>query len=420
MASGGRSGPTTALHGGRAFALAILIYGIVVSGVTLPTPLYVTYQDRWDLSNASVTLLYSMYPVGVLVVLLLAGHWSDSVGRKAVLAVAITASALSSLCFLIAANFALLAIARTLTGVASGLVVSAANALLVELYPVDRRRHASLVSAGTNQLGLGAGALASAFLVEYAWEPTRTVFACHLAALAVGSACLRYVPETVMHRRRFTLRVQRLRLPESERSRFLAASLAAFAAFALCGLLAALAPAILRDQLGSDSPVFAGGAVFLIFAASGVSQIGWFRLRDVTALVSGLMLLVGSLGLITLGLATTSVALFLAGITAGGVAVGAVFMSSLAMVNAGASRERRSQATSTYFAITFSGLILPVVGTGLAADHLTQFQATTAFASVIGAVAAAAAISICAVNVRDKRRAVDVRSRTGAPQSEPG
>nr|MCW2729023.1 ymfD [Aeromicrobium sp.] len=76
----------------RQCALVVVVYAVVVAGVTLPTPLYVTYQERWALTNLAVTLLYALYPAGVLVVVLLAGHWSDRVGRRAVVAIALTCS----------------------------------------------------------------------------------------------------------------------------------------------------------------------------------------------------------------------------------------------------------------------------------------------------------------------------------------
>ncbi|MCW2793552.1 MAG: mdfA [Nocardioides sp.] len=385
----------------RQCALVVVVYAVVVAGVTLPTPLYVTYQERWALTNLGVTLLYALYPAGVLVVVLLAGHWSDSVGRRAVVAIALACSALSGLALLASTSVALVAAARLLTGLASGFVVNAANALLVELAVPARRRLASLVSTGTNQVGIGLGAGLSGLLVQYAWAPTRLVYAGHVMALGVAALCLRLVPETLPTTGRLSLRVPSLRFPARDRAEFLAASLASFSAFALCGLLAALAPAIVREQLGHDNAALAGGAVAAVFIASGTTQFAWARLPNRRTVLGGLAALVGGLAGMTGSLHGESFPLFALSAAVGGVGVGAVFMGSLATVNARAGGQGRGRITSTYFAITFSGLILPVLGTGLAADHLSQFQATAAFATGIGAVALLSAVLLLRVSASE-------------------
>lgn len=384
-------------EGRRAYGSVIGIYAVVLAGVTLPTPLYVAYQDQWLLTNGMVTLLYALYPIGVLAVLMTAGHWADLFGRRVVMTLALACSSLSAVTFLTASSPWVVATGRVLTGVASGFAVNGANALLVELASPARRRSASVLSSVVNQFGLAMGAAASAVLVQYAWAPTRLVFASHLAAMAVAAVLLRSVPETVVptHRvslRRRSLRFQSLQLPQARRGEFWAASLAAFTAFALCGLLAALAPTIVREELDTTNAIFGGGAVTLVFLASGLSQLGWMKLPDVPVLYTGAVLLVVALATMTGGVAGPSMLVFLMGVTFGGLAVGALFMSSLAIVNRAAEDERRGRVTATYFTSTFSGLVLPVVGTGVIADHLTQLQATGIFAAGISAIAVLSAV----------------------------
>src|ERR1700722_14713555 len=45
-------------------------------GTTLPTPLYVIYQEQWHFSSWLITLIYASYAAGVLTSLLLAGRSS--------------------------------------------------------------------------------------------------------------------------------------------------------------------------------------------------------------------------------------------------------------------------------------------------------------------------------------------------------
>jgi MFS family permease len=310
-----------------------------------------------------------------------------------VLRLGLACSALSAGAFLIAASPWVVAAARVLTGLASGFVVAASNALLVELAPPDRRRAASVGSTVLNQLGLGAGALVAALLANYAWSPTRLVFALHLALCLAGIGASLAIRETAATpSRRAALRLQRLAVPTGRRRAFWSASLMAFAAFALCGLLAALAPAIVNAALGTSSVLAAGGSVALVFLASAASQYFWARRSDATCLIAGAALLVVSLATIVPALAAGSTAAFLSAVAVGGSAVGALFMGTLSLVNAAAEDDRRGQITATYFTVTFAGLILPVLVTGIAADRLSTARAVGIFALVVGAVILAAAV----------------------------
>jgi MFS family permease len=52
---------------------------------TAPSSLYGLYAEHDHLSSLTITIVYSVYAVGIVVSLLLAGHISDSYGRRVVL-----------------------------------------------------------------------------------------------------------------------------------------------------------------------------------------------------------------------------------------------------------------------------------------------------------------------------------------------
>ncbi|MCW2895336.1 MAG: hypothetical protein JWO75_4825, partial [Actinomycetia bacterium] len=85
-----------------AFWLMASVLAAVMLGTTLPTPLYVIYQAQWHFSAAMVTVTFAVYAAAVMATLLLAGRSSDQAGRKPVLAVALGASALSTIVFILA------------------------------------------------------------------------------------------------------------------------------------------------------------------------------------------------------------------------------------------------------------------------------------------------------------------------------
>ncbi len=111
-------------------------------------------------------------------------------------------------------------------------------------------------------------------------------------------------------------------------------------------------------------------------------------------MLGGLGLFLAALALIVAALAQAALALFLAGTVVGGAAVGAVFLGSLATANRLAPPERRGQAISTYFMACYSGLIIPVVGVGVASGFIGDFAAVLAFAILIAALCLFALASI--------------------------
>src|ERR1700742_5078786 len=232
-----------------AFWLVALILSITMLGTTLPTPLYDIYQAQWHFSAAIVTVTFAVYAVAVLATLLLAGRSSDQAGRKPVLAAALCCGALSTVVFILAPDVGVLFVGRILSGLSAGLVTGTATATLTELIPASASRRASLVATAANMGGLGLGPLIAGLFAQYGPHPTVLVFQVYLAVLAVAGLCLFLVPETVSPRRRPVIRFAGLGIPERGRGEFVAAGVAAFAAFALLGLFTALVPTFLGDTL---------------------------------------------------------------------------------------------------------------------------------------------------------------------------
>ena len=261
-----------------AFWLLALVLTSTMLGTTLPTPLYVIYQARWHLSAVVVTVTFAAYAAAVITTLLLAGRSSDQAGRRPVLAVALGASALSTVVFILAPDVGALIAARIVSGLSAGLMTGTATAMLTELAPVAGRARASLAATTANMAGLGLGPLVAGLLAQYAPHPTTLVFEVYLAVLAVAGLLLLLIPETVPARTRPALRFAGLGIPERGRGEFIAASVAGFAAFALLGLFSSLVPGFIAGQLHQGSHAVQGGVVFLLLAVGAVTQVALSRL----------------------------------------------------------------------------------------------------------------------------------------------
>jgi MFS family permease len=377
----GRTGPS--VGGQVAFWLAALVLGITMIGTTLPTPLYVIYQGQWHFSALVVTVTFAVYAVAVLTTLLLAGRSSDRAGRKPVLATALCCSALSTVVFILAPDVGVLIVGRILSGVSAGLVTGTATAALADLVPASASRRASLVATAANMGGLGLGPLIAGLFAQYAPDPTVLVFEVYLGVLAAAGLCLLLVPETVRSRRRPALRFAGLGIPERGRSEFIAAGAAGFAAFALLGLFSALAPTFLGTVLHQNNHAVQGGVVFLLLAVGAVTQVALFRFNSRRVVMAGLGVFLAALALISAALGEASMALLLAGTVVGGVAVGAVFLGSLATANRLAPPGKRGQVISAYFVACYTGLIIPVVGVGVATEFISDFAAVLALSIVL-------------------------------------
>jgi MFS family permease len=377
-----------------AFWLVASVLTATMLGTTLPTPLYVVYQARWHFSAAMVTVTFAVYAAAVMATLLLAGRSSDQAGRKPVLAVALGASALSTIVFILAPGVGALIAARIVSGLSAGLMTGTATAALTELVPASASRRASLAATAANMGGLGLGPLIAGLFAQYAPHPTVLVFEVYLAVLAAAALCLFLVPETVRSRRRPAFRFAGLGLPEQGRGEFIAAGVAAFSAFALLGLFSALAPTFLGNVLHESSHAVQGAVVFLLLAVGTVTQLLVSRLSSSRVVLAGLGLFLAALALIVAALAQASLALFLAGTVVGGVAVGAVFLGSLATANRLAPPQRRGQVISAYFVACYAGLIIPVVGVGVASEFIGDFAAVLAFSILIAVLCLFALASI--------------------------
>jgi len=215
--------------------------------------------------------VFAVYTAGVLAALLLAGRSSDEVGRRPVLAAALSFSALSSVVYILAPSFGWLFVGRVLSGLSAGLVTGTATAALTESGTNARR--SSRVATAANIGGPALGPLVAGLFAEYGPNPTVLVFEVYLGILALAAVALLLVPETVVERKPLSLRFQGLGIPEAGRSEYLAAGLAGFAAWSLLGLFSALAPSFLGQVLHEVNHAVEGAVVFALYASATLTQL---------------------------------------------------------------------------------------------------------------------------------------------------
>src|SRR6476661_5819260 len=238
----------------RAFWMVAFAFLAVMAFAGVPSPLYGLYRARDHFSLFMVTVAFAVYAVGVIGALLLAGHISDWYGRRRVLLPALGIAIASALVFVASKSLAGLLTARVLNGIAVGIVASTATAYLAELHAAGRpgatARRAQLTTSAINVGGLGVGALVAGCLAQWVAHPLTVPYLVFLAALVLGAIGVALAPETREGPKpRPRYRPQRLSVPGGERSRFFAAALSVFMAFATVGLLSGLTGVFLSATL---------------------------------------------------------------------------------------------------------------------------------------------------------------------------
>jgi MFS family permease len=364
-----------------AFWLLAYMFAAVMLGTTLLSPLYVVYQAEWHFSSGILTLVFAVYTVGVLAALLLAGRSSDQVGRRPVLAAALSFSALSSVVYVLAPSVGWLFVGRVLSGLSAGLVTGTATAALTEIGTNARR--SSRVATAANIGGPAFGPLVAGLLAEYGPNPTVLVFEVYLGILALAAVALLLVPETVVERKPLSLRFQGLGIPEAGRPEYLAAGLAGFAAWSLLGLFSALAPSFLGQVLHEVNHAVEGAVVFALYASASLTQLLVSRFDSRPVVLFGLATFLVALAFIVAGISDASLVLFVVGTVVGGVGVGGVFLGSLSTANRLAPPAERGRVVSTFFVFCFVGLTIPVIGVGIASPYVGDFRAVLVCAIVL-------------------------------------
>ena len=373
-----------------AFWLVAVALAATMLGTTLPTPLYVLYQQQLGLAELMLTVIFAVYAAGVLTALLLLGRASDELGRRRVLLLGLACAALSAVVFLLAHGLGLLLVGRVLSGLAAGTFTGTATAALVDLAGAGQGRRATLVATAFNMGGLGLGPLLAGILVQFAPLPLRLPFWVDLGLVLLAALAVWSTPETVNVPEHPRLRIRRPDLPPQVRPVFLRAASAGCAGFAVLGLFTAVAPSFLLQLLHEPSHALSGLVVFTVFAASALGQVALAGRFGQRALAAGCVGLIVGMGLLVAGLASTSLALLIASAIVAGLGQGLCMRAGLEAINAHAPAQRRAGVASTYFVVMYIAISLPVLGVGIAATELGLQTAGIAFSVVIAAIAAIA------------------------------
>jgi MFS family permease len=375
------------------FALSLGALMAMMAGASAPSPFYPVLEREIGFSPATLTGIFAVYAVALLLTLLVTGSLSDHLGRRPVISAAFALLALSMLVFWHADSVALLVLARIVQGIASGLLLSSLTAAVVDLEPERRPGVAATFNSVVPLAGLALGALVGGAVIDRASSPLAAVFGVLTGVYAVLAVALWLLPETSP---RHTGVLQSLRprvgVPGSARPAFVRSAPALFAGWATGGLYLSLGAPLVAQELGGTSHLEQG---LVVTTLTGVGALSSYLARNRT---SRQITLYGTTAL-ALGTALTLVALafgsywgFIAAAVVAGSGFGTSFLGIMRSITPVVAPDERGELFASVFVVSYLAFGIPAVLAGMAAPHVGLATTTYAYGGLVVVLSGSAAL----------------------------
>ncbi|OAJ54916.1 MFS transporter [Paraburkholderia ginsengiterrae] len=352
------------------------------------TPLYVVWQRTLGFSSGTLTVIFALYILGLLGTLSVAGQLSDRYGRKPVLLPGILVALVACALFASATSIATLAVARLLTGIAVGVIVSAGMASVADLGGSERRRQAALLASVAMVLGAGLGPLLAGGAAQTVAHPVALVFGIEFLVLLSALVIAWRLP--LGRPARATGNAARLHLPSvpAMNRRHVATGIGVFGpGITATSFVLALGPSLLARLLEVRSPLLAGGMACAMFLAATGVQFAVRRWSVLALFVAGTTATVLSMCALCAAVHLLSASVLVAAALFAGVAQGLGQLGGLTLIGLHVTDTRRAEAIAV---MNIGGYLpaglLPVM-TGYAIDFLGLAAGATAFAIALALIA---------------------------------
>jgi MFS family permease len=359
-----------------------------------PSPLYGVYRAQWGFSAVTLTAVFAVYALLLLVTLLIFGSASDYLGRRPLILAGLVMTAGACGLFLAAHGVGLLFAGRALHGAAVGTASGALGAALIDLQP-EGSGIAPVVTTGASLLGLGAGALGTSALVRYGPAPTRLVWWLLLGASVAAAAGVLAMPETAPARPGVLASLRpRVAVPRRAWGTFAMALPCLIAVWMLSGFYLSLGPSLAAQVLRSPDPLWGGLVIFLVAGIGAAGPVVFRGVSGPAAMLSGCLGLLAGAAVTLVAIETTSAAAFLTGSAVAGAGFGTAMLGALRTISARAAPGQRAGLVAAYFIASYLAFSIPVVIAGVAATHVGLHRTALAYCTVIAILVAVAAGSL--------------------------
>ncbi|MFJ4052973.1 MFS transporter [Pseudomonas sp. NPDC089743] len=368
-------------------------------GSTAPSPLYALYQDNLGFSSTTLTMLFAVYAIGVLLALGLLGTLSDRLAdRRLVLVPALFVVAAGSLVFAVSTELTGLFMGRFLAGIGTGALTGSANAALVGFDAQDRKRHAAVLATISFTCGAALGPVLSSLALGLGFYPTLSPFILN-ASLAIVTAiglCRLAWNDTAAQplskpagseAPRTALRQQM----QGNWPAFTRISFILVVAWTVGSVFVALGPSMLLSTMSSASSGSHASAGLLVTAFQAIAGLTQFVCRRVNAAhamrYGGALLFMAWLGCLA-ALYLHQPLVFVVFTVLAGVGYGATFVGAMGIFTTLAPSAHRAALGSLFYLAGYLGSALGIIAMGVAVDLLGLVRASAVMLAVVGAALA--------------------------------
>ena len=375
------------------WVMIVAYLGLMVAA-SAPSPLYVVYQARWHFSAITLTSVFGVYALALLLTLLTVGGLSDFIGRKPVLLAGFTALAASMVVFAHADGVGWLYLGRVLQGLAAGSSLGALSAGLIDFAGPNRLRFASLANSLLPSLGLALGALGAGGLVQFAPAPTVLVFVLLTALFAVVLIAVAIGPETE-RRQAGAMRslVPRMRIPKRLRPEFIRTMPALFATWAQVGFTLSLTTTLAAAGFGLADHFL---DALVVAAVCGSAFLATVIMRNASArrgtVLGGAALITGT-AITLVSLAGPWTLVFYAGSVLTGLGLGSTLGATMRTLSMLPAHSERGEFFASVYVVGYLAFSVPAIIAGIFVVHAGLVETTVGYEVAIGLLALAAAVN---------------------------
>jgi len=379
------------LPSAAAFWILAGLFLILFFASAAASPLYGVYQAQFHFSATTLTAVFAVYVLVLLVTLLIFGSLSDYLGRIPVIITALVFSVAACAVFLIARDTGALYGARALQGVATGLASGPIGAALIDLQPTGTQR-ASLVTSAFSTLGLALGSLITSALVQYAPAPTHLIWWALLAVCVVSIAAMGFVAEPGSRRPGVLASLRpRVVVPRQARGAYFGVLPALLAIWALGGLFLSLGPSLAAQATGSSNLLLGGALIFLLFGTATAASYAAQGISGRAVLLAGCLFLVAGMAVTFGAIATTTSAVLFVGAAVAGIGFGLVNLGSFRLITARATPDQRGGLVAAIYLAGYLAFSIPALIAGVTTTKYGLHSTALVYAAALAVLAAAAA-----------------------------
>ncbi len=149
-----------------AVIVTTLVFFLVVIDVSAVNVAFPSIRDDFDVPESTLGWVLSGYNIAVASLLLVAGRYADSLGRKRLFIPGVAVFAVGSMLSAIAPSAGFLIAARVVQGIGGAIIAPTAIAVVLPAFPPNKRSTVIGVTGATGALGAVVGPALGAFLTD--------------------------------------------------------------------------------------------------------------------------------------------------------------------------------------------------------------------------------------------------------------